>query len=262
MAKVYEVAVRFMRKVQVKEYEPVEAEVSLKAQTEDGEDHVAVLATLGADARTAALDMIRGTGKVTPGSGQTTINNTVTVASADDLKKANGKTADAIEKEIAKSNGKAAASDIPEETGEPTPAPAKSGRGRPAGSKNKKAEAAAAAASDMPDEDAARTANIDAAAASDMPDDGPPAGTSPTGVSDIPDETSTQAEDWEKDGTAEEPVTAADLTKFISQRVSAGKITVPEVKAILARYGGARCAELKPADLPKAKAEIADFSRA
>lgn len=62
---VYEVAVRFMRRAQVKEYEPAEAEVSFKANLEEGEDHLAVANGLMADAKSVAIESGLKAGKAT-----------------------------------------------------------------------------------------------------------------------------------------------------------------------------------------------------
>lgn len=53
---VYEISVRFMRRAQVKEYEPMEAEVTLKANLAEGEDHNAAAVNLMRDARNAAIE--------------------------------------------------------------------------------------------------------------------------------------------------------------------------------------------------------------
>lgn len=68
---VYEVAVRFMRRAQVKEYEPAEAEVSFKANLEEGEDHLAVANGLMADAKSVAIESGLKAGKATATSTST-----------------------------------------------------------------------------------------------------------------------------------------------------------------------------------------------
>jgi hypothetical protein len=50
---VTDVTVRFMRRAQIREYEPIEAEVSLKAALAEGEDYVKIANTLMADAKKA-----------------------------------------------------------------------------------------------------------------------------------------------------------------------------------------------------------------
>lgn len=62
---VYEIAVRFMRRAQVKEYEPAEAEVSFKANIGDGEDHLAIANGLMADAKAVAIESGLKAGKAT-----------------------------------------------------------------------------------------------------------------------------------------------------------------------------------------------------
>lgn len=232
MAKIYEISARFMRRVQVKEYEPVEAEFTLKAQTEDGDDPVALMAQLGEQVRHAVLSTIKGKFDSTSQPMPADVAEAKATPAAE-APKANGKTNGSIAPA-------AASSDMPDETETPAAAE-KPKRGRPAGAKGKKAEASSA----MPDEDEGEAKAE--ASSSDMPDETPAA--------------KADAEDWENAAAEEEEVTAATLTAFISKQVSASKITVPDVKAILAKYGAARCADLKPGDLPKAKAEITDFSK-
>lgn len=53
---VYEISVRFMRRAQVKEYEPMEAEATLKASLSEGEDHNAVAINLMRDARNTVIE--------------------------------------------------------------------------------------------------------------------------------------------------------------------------------------------------------------
>lgn len=53
---VYEISVRFMRRAQVKEYEPMEAEATLKANLSEGEDHNAVALNLMRDARNTVIE--------------------------------------------------------------------------------------------------------------------------------------------------------------------------------------------------------------
>jgi len=50
---VTDITVRFMRRAQIREYEPIEAEVSLKAALAEGEDYVQIANTLMADAKKA-----------------------------------------------------------------------------------------------------------------------------------------------------------------------------------------------------------------
>lgn len=73
---VYELSVRFMRRAQVKEYEPMEAEVMLKANLAEGEDHNAAAVTLMRDARNAAIEAGLK-------SGATKAETTATAASSD-----------------------------------------------------------------------------------------------------------------------------------------------------------------------------------
>ena len=232
MAKVYDVAVSFKRSVQPKEYETAVAEVSLKAQTEDGEDHVVLLAQLGEDARNGALNMLKGKFDATTRAMPTDI--ATAKATPKEEPKAEPKA------EAPKSNGDA--SGMPDEGEAEKPK-------RTRGPNKKKAEAA----SSMPDEDGPPAEEI--SSSSDMPDEGEPAATN--GSADMPDEGEAAGEDWENAAPeAEEKLTAADVTAFISKQVQASKITVPDVKAILAKWGGARVGDIDPAKLPQVKAAI------
>lgn len=69
---IYDVSVRFMRKVQVKEYEPVEAETTLKAQTVEGTEYKTALADTAAlmlEAREIVLNGLKG--KAAAAAGET-----------------------------------------------------------------------------------------------------------------------------------------------------------------------------------------------
>lgn len=56
---VYDIKARFMKRVQVKEYEPVEAEVTMSAQLGEGEDAETSAAALMEQARAAVMDSIK-----------------------------------------------------------------------------------------------------------------------------------------------------------------------------------------------------------
>lgn len=59
MPQVYDVSVRYSRKVQAREYEPIEAEVILKAQLAEGEDYEAAASKLMVDARNVVHEGIK-----------------------------------------------------------------------------------------------------------------------------------------------------------------------------------------------------------
>jgi len=60
MAKIYDIKVRFMRRVQVREYEPAEAEVTLSAQVADDEDYQNAANELMTEARIAVKAGLTG----------------------------------------------------------------------------------------------------------------------------------------------------------------------------------------------------------
>jgi hypothetical protein len=62
---VYEISARFMRRIQAKEYEPAEAEVTLKANLADGEDYMAAATTLMTAAKSTVIESGLKSGKTT-----------------------------------------------------------------------------------------------------------------------------------------------------------------------------------------------------
>lgn len=62
---VYELTARFMRRIQAKEYEPAEAEVTLKANLGDGEDYMTAATTLMTAAKTTVIEAGLKSGKTT-----------------------------------------------------------------------------------------------------------------------------------------------------------------------------------------------------
>lgn len=111
---VYDISVTFTRRVQVVNFEPAEATVSLKAQLKEGEDHNGLVEKLIEDAKGGVRLALKGKSA----AGQTTAVTTKTEAV-----------------------------DAPDEA--PAPAPAR--RGRPVGSTKKTEPAAAPEASDFED---------------------------------------------------------------------------------------------------------------
>lgn len=103
---VTEITARFMRRVQIKDYEPAEAEISLKAHLDDDEDFRTAGNELILQAREIALTGLRG-----KTAGETEIEVKVAVSAADQ-KKADA-AAKRAEKKAAKEAAKAPDSDIP-----------------------------------------------------------------------------------------------------------------------------------------------------
>jgi hypothetical protein len=62
---VYEISARFMRRIQAKEYEPAEAEVSLKATVTEGEDYAAAASSLMSTAKATVIESGLKSGKAT-----------------------------------------------------------------------------------------------------------------------------------------------------------------------------------------------------
>jgi hypothetical protein len=62
---VYEISARFMRRIQAKEYEPAEAEVTLKANLAEGEDYAALATSLMGTAKTTVIEAGLKSGKAT-----------------------------------------------------------------------------------------------------------------------------------------------------------------------------------------------------
>lgn len=60
MVEVYDIKVRYMRRIQVREYEPAEAEVTISAQIGEDEDHNDVTTKLMGDAREAVKSGLTG----------------------------------------------------------------------------------------------------------------------------------------------------------------------------------------------------------
>ena len=124
MPNVYDVAVRVMRRVQMKEYEPMEAEVSLKAQLAEGEDYIEAVNKLLIDAKTAVIETaIKGSaGKVTKSVEPVA---TAAAAPAEAAPRKGRPTKAEQEAKAAAEAAKAAAAGTTDDfSTEPTPAPA------------------------------------------------------------------------------------------------------------------------------------------
>ena len=80
MVNVYDVQVEFYRKVQAREYEPVEARVRFKANLEDGADHKTVAEELIQDARITVITALKGGSTTEPTASKET---TVTTGSGE-----------------------------------------------------------------------------------------------------------------------------------------------------------------------------------
>lgn len=66
MATVYDITARIQKRVQVKDYQPMEAEVTMKATLEEGDDHNAVVMNLMHEAHIAVLAGLKGTPPAKP----------------------------------------------------------------------------------------------------------------------------------------------------------------------------------------------------
>ena len=127
MPNVYDVSVRVMRRVQMKEYEPMEAEVSLKAQLAEGEDYIEAVNKLLIDAKTAVIETaIKGSaGKVTKSVEPAAAPATAAAAPAEAAPRKGRPTKAEQEAKAAAEAAKAAAAGTTDDfSTEPTPAPA------------------------------------------------------------------------------------------------------------------------------------------
>lgn len=231
------ITARFMRKVQVKDFEPMESEVSMSAHLEEGEDAMAAGEVLVMQAKTLVITAL---------SAKVAGKNTASVTS--DPAKA------------------AAESPLPGD---------KKGPGRPPGTgKNQKAQAAQQAAansgSDIPGDDKPTAAsdipgdeqkpNISANpenrvdpndAGGDIPGDDKPAATT---VGDLPEDDEFAAAVKEADASAK--MTAEELQRFITSAITGKKITVEQAKKVLADAGYARTTEVPDEKRAEVKAKV------
>lgn len=249
------ISVRFARKVQAQQYEPVEGEVTLHANVHPGEDVAEAASRLMNLARQTVIDGLRG-GKPT---------ETAAVA----LNTAAGLTGLHTPPE----GGAAPAASTGTEPKAERGAGLAAHRAKVKAEKEAAAAAAAAKAgtdagkaSDIPDETAPKQDNISTGGErvdpSDIPDDttaGKATGTkAPAATSDIPDEpkATTTAAAAAADAGAGDKLTADELQAFITKNVQSKKVPVQKIKDILASHGVSRTSELAAADLQTVKDEI------
>lgn len=228
MPQITEVSVRFMRRIQVRDYEPAEAEVGLKAILLEGEDAAKIAPALVAfvsgevhdglglarsnvlPTRAAGTSVVKDQFGNAAGTGKTAVGATVaTAAAAKPAKAATAKT--------------------------PAP-PANDPTAIPDGA----APAAASAPAATPAADP--TAIPDAAAAPAAP--AKPA-TPPATVAATPAPAAS--------GAAMAP---AELSKWVGQQVREGKITVAAVSSLYPEFNVSRLVDLKPEQVASAKAKL------
>jgi len=236
---VYEITARFMRRRQIREYEPVESEIILKAQLVEGEDLATSLATL----TNVAKDTVYLAIGIPTGAAPTSLPSTprpVAVA------------APATQAPVT-TNVAAPAAATPVTTNVAQTTPEKPSRGRPKLTDEEKAARAAAKAkeaanaSDIPDEGTTATA-----AASDIPDEAAPvvpvsnpAPVVPTAAaaSDIPDDVPATTAKPATTGA----LTSRDMTNIVQKSLVKKYIQPADVKAIMAELSVDRLGDI-PAD--------------
>ena len=233
---VYQVSVRFSRKVQVKDYEPVEGDITLSANLHPGDDFGAEANRLMTMARQTVLDGLRGGPAAT------------------------GTTDKPAEPKPAETTAQAA---------DPKAGETPVVRRGPKTKAEKEAAAAAEAAAKTSTGAQISTGGERVNPQDEIPDDtaaaaaAKPAATQPaTAASDIPDETAGNKAAAEakpaavtaKDG--DDKLTADTLQSHITKLVQAKKVPVQKVKDILAAHGVQRTSEIPEGDIQTVKDEI------
>jgi len=226
---IYDVSVRFSRKIQVVNFEPAEAEVSLKAQLTEGEDYKAAITGLMADARAGVTAGLKSKAAGVTAENVTTIAGPVPAAEAPAQK-----TTTPVK---------------PTQTAtEPAPAAEapKRQRGRPAGSTAKKTDAAAPAAGADFDPDATPVAPAKTTAPAATDDD--------FGDEALPAEAEPADDEFAENEV--KPMSTKELQEQLSAFVNGKQIDGPSVKAVLKKYGADRSADTKEGDRAKILAEV------
>ena len=208
MANVYDVKIRFMRRLQIREYEPAESEITISAQLSDDDDYKDVAQGLLLDARELVKSAL--TGKPV---GKTETKVTKTKADKKAAKKA------PVDEIPADTNS---ASEIPgdDETVALSPAEVKkalAAEKRKAAAEKRKLAAA---------EKKAKAAAAKKAAADEIPSD--------DGGDEIP------GDDGDEDGE----LSADKLHEFINSMVTSRKVKPKQIKGILAGYDAARISDV------------------
>lgn len=216
------ISMRFMRRIQVAQYEPAEVEFELHATLEDGEDHIEAGKQLAQDAREMIKDAFTGLvnrAKEETEAPQPVVNNNTSV-----------------------------------ETTAP-PAAATRKRGRPAGSKNKPKENT----SEIPGEDSPPLADADLSAEADgseIPSEAPSESNGAAPVSEIPGDDGPTM-----DGPPVEEQFAvfdlAKLTAYVNDIVTVEKkLTGIQIKEVYRSFGVTRTVDIKKEDVEKVKTAI------
>jgi len=214
--KVFEVGIRMVRKIQIRDFEPMEVEVSMKAQIEDGENHAEAGQQLVTDTR----DIIKvGFENLIKRSDV----QTITVKA----EKVTGKTPKAKEEKTSE----------PEKTIEPEKEtePAKRGRGRPPGAKNKDKITGKESKKDM---DEVPGQSEDETSADEVP-----------GEETLEKHTEAEAgvdEEVKSEEESDGVMPLQDFKDWFTGVVSGGKISVKQMKEILSGFDATRAKDVKP----------------
>lgn len=219
---VSDITVEFMRRVQLREYEPAEARVTLKASLVDGEDHNDALMSLMADAKSAAIATLKGK------AGETTQTVKAPVAAAPVQK-----TTTPVKPAEAKTAAAAPAAEAPKNKG-----------GRPRKDAVKPAEAKV-----EKDEFGDPIVPAKAAAVAAPAD----------GVDEFGDPVSAAAATPDDDEFAEnevKPMSPIELQQIFSGLVMEKKVAGSDIKAIMLKYGAARTADTQEKDRAAILAEV------
>jgi hypothetical protein len=219
---VYEVSARFMRRIQAKEYEPAEAEVSLKAQLAEGEDSKAAINTLMAQAKEGVKAVLS---KSTKGTDEETTTETA---------KGSGRGGPGKPRKQVLTPKEAPAKEEPEDDdlmgGEDE---------EEAPKKAAKAPAKAAPAKKAPKKEEPEEEPEDEEEDEFAEGEGDP-------------------EEDESDEDEEKAMTWKELQDWITQYIPK-KISPTDVRKILGKYGASRTADTKEEDRPKIKRDVEKF---
>ena len=222
MAQVYDVKVRYMRRIQMREYEPAESEVTVSAQLSDNENFMSVGQELILNARALVKSAI--TGKPVEVSDNKNVGKTETKVTkktaVDEIPEDIRHRVDAIEslaeieKMAEKDNKKAAATE------------------------KRKLAAAERKAKKLAEKEAAAEEVKKKAAVDEIPGD-----------DEIPS-------DGENDDTSTGNMTTIELQEFINSVVTQRKVKPKQIKAILAEYNASRISEVPKANCGDVKQAI------
>lgn len=222
MPTITDVSVRYMRRVQMKEYEPAEAEVGFKAQLEEGENHILAANNLMQDAKIAVIETALKGNK----GGTTRTESAATATTADEAPKA-------VEKDatVSRGRGRPRKNPTPTDDFDTSPAPVK----------------APVAVTDDFDTPVTKPDPVEA-----IPEPKPTT-PSPTVEVDEFGDPVTKPEPV----ADEKPLSVKDLQDWVAAQIQAGKTNAETVKGVYAKFGFARSTDTTEADRPKIKAAIA-----